>query len=111
MFDIVDEVWAKYNVGDLVRVRSFDDIANDPHNTGSYDMPILQDISFPSNIKELCGEIFEVARSDGNGTYRLKRDSGTLRWIFADEFLEPAEIKELAGFSDDEIQVLLGGGN
>lgn len=105
-----------YNVGDLVMVRSFEDIANDPRNIGSHAIPTIPTtfggISFPPSMRELCGEILKVVQSgNGSGEYRLKKESEkvALRWTFVDEFLEPVKIKELAGFSDDEIQVLLGG--
>lgn len=111
-----------YNVGDIVRVRNFDDIANDPRNIGSHAIPAFRGISFPQIMRELCGEILEVVQSGNrSGEYRLLKEESKrvpLRWIFVDEFLEPVsvdeflepvKIKELAGFSDDEIQVLLGG--
>lgn len=101
-----------YNVGDLVMVRNFEDIANDPHNIGTHAVPSFRCISFPPSMRELCGEILQVVQSANEvGEYRLKRESekAALRWTFVNEFLEPAETKEIAGFSDDEIQVLLGG--
>jgi len=90
-----------YNVGDLVRVRSWDDMKNE-FDMYDDDTIMLPSGEFYSDMKPLCGMTLTVVCSsqtynglvwyyldDNDGGFVMRKLTGHSDWIFTDDMLEP----------------------
>lgn len=77
----------KFKVGDLVRVREWDDMKEEFGAFG--DLRIYCNCSFLDMMKSTCGDVCTIEDLTDSGNYRLsgEKESG---WIYSDDMLYPA---------------------
>lgn len=96
---------AKYNVGDVLQIRQWDDMVEE------FGLDINGDIETPSSfttgMKYLCGKKFTVAHilSFDDGTYISEEDIFD-QWNIDEEMLEPY-LQKLETVSDSDFQTML----
>ena len=100
----------EYKVGDELRIREWDDMANEFGLNGSGNIKILP--AFTKSMEYLCGEKFTVSRIVGSCYFSFEeieytRNDGNNYWAITEKMLEPREEKPLYIASDTEINKLL----
>lgn len=91
----------KYEVGDVLRIRAWDDMAEEFGGDG-YEIPCK--FSFTRSMEHLCGQEFVVREIDTEGYYHS--ESGVEDgWNISSDMLEYAE--EL--IDDDEFETIISG--
>ena len=107
------------HVGDIVRVRQWDDMENEYYNVANDilggDIIIEQKITcFSTQMKKYCGGIFTVAEIYKSSRDRVgykffdNENTGINRWFICAEMLEPFEEDiELEVADDNDIELLL----
>ena len=77
----------KFKVGDLVRVREWDDMKEEFGSCG--DLRIYCNCSFWDMMKSTCGDVCTIEDLTDSGNYMLsgEKESG---WIYSDDMLYPA---------------------
>lgn len=91
----------KYEVGDVLQIRAWDDMAEEFGGDG-YEIPCK--FSFTRSMEHLCGQEFVVREIDAKGHYYSEDDvEGT--WKISSDMLEYAE--EL--IDDDEFETIISG--
>ena len=77
----------RFNVGDLVRVREWDDMKKE---FGSYgDFRINCHCSFMDTMKDTCGDVCTIKDLTDSGNYKLSGEN-EVGWIYSDDMLYPA---------------------
>lgn len=78
---------SKFKVGDLVRVREWDDMKKEFGSDG--DLKIYCKCSFIDIMKKTCGDVCTIEDLTDSGNYMLsgEKESG---WIYSDDMLYPA---------------------
>lgn len=97
-------------IGDLVRVRQWNDMANEFEIDDDGDICIPQkDIFFRGRMKNLCGKVLTVSNVYGLGLNGeiLYGFTENISWYLCSEMLEPYTDEELVPATDDELLNLL----
>lgn len=94
----------KYEVGDKVRIRSWDSMASQ-YGTDSRDGSINVRHSFTKPMGKYCGKLVTIAelRPSFNG-YKIEEDGGA--WTYSDEMFETTSSTIIIYRNDDEVIAL-----
>lgn len=97
-----------YEVGDVVTIRSWDDMASE-FGVGSNSQYIrMPGYVFNRGMEKFCGQSFRILRKTAfENAYRLSRmDGNEIPCIYTPEMFEPPEITVFDGFESMLTEVL-----
>lgn len=95
-------------IGDLVRVRQWNDMANEFEIDDDGDIYIPQkDTYFIEQMKNLCGKVLTVSNVYGLHGEIVYEFTENISWYLCSEMLEPYTDEELVPATDDELLNLL----
>lgn len=95
------------HIGDIVRIREWDDMANEFNIDNDGDIRIAKDLYFTKLMKRLCGKVLTVSsmfrEEDRKAGFLFSEKIG---WFICSEMLEPYVEEEYNIATDDEINEL-----
>lgn len=95
-------------IGDIVRIREWDDMANEFEIDDDGDLRIATDLYFTKPMKKLCGKVLTVSnmyKGDNDGICYLFSEK--ISWYVCSEMLEPYIDEEYYVATDEDINELL----